>query len=164
MYLFICLSTLQVFSLVFSEYRFFTYLGKLIPRYLILFDVMINGVVSLISLLFSLFFFYGCTLSIWSPHARGWIRASAATCATAVAVPEPRTQCTGPGIESVPCSHSCCCSLILTHCATVGTSIISAFDSSLLMYKNATDFCEFILYSATLPNSLMSFSSFLVAF
>ena len=57
MYLFICLSTLQVFSLVFSEYRFFTYLGKLIPRYLILFDVMINGIVSLISLLFSLFFF-----------------------------------------------------------------------------------------------------------
>ena len=43
-------SLLSFIILQFSEYRSFVSLGRFIPKYFILFDAMVNGIVSLISL------------------------------------------------------------------------------------------------------------------
>ena len=37
-------------SLIFPEYRFFASLGRFIPKYFVLFDIIVNGVIPLISL------------------------------------------------------------------------------------------------------------------
>ena len=87
-YLFVSYLISFISVLGFSEYRSFVSSSSFIPKYFILFDVMVNGIGSLISL----------------------------------------------------------------------------SDLLLVVYRNARDSCVLILYPVTLPNSLMSSSSFLVAF
>ena len=62
-----------------------------------------------------------------------------------------------PLVRFIP-RHFICFDIIIN-----GTVFISLSDSSLLVYKNATNFNMLIQYPVILLNSLVSYSSFLVA-